>query len=55
MLTVTLRRHRHRVLLPIGILLALGRRSQLPIVHLLCVLFIEFARGVPLITILFMA
>lgn len=41
--------------LPIGILLALGRRSQLPIVHLLCVLFIEFARGVPLITILFMA
>lgn len=41
--------------LPIGILLALGRRSQLPVVHLLCTLFIEFARGVPLITILFMA
>jgi general L-amino acid transport system permease protein len=41
--------------LPIGILLALGRRSQLPVVHLLCVLFIEFARGVPLVTILFMA
>lgn len=41
--------------LPIGILLALGRRSTLPVVHLLCVLFIEFARGVPLITILFMA
>lgn len=41
--------------LPIGILLALGRRSQLPIVHLLSVFFIEFARGVPLITILFMA
>lgn len=41
--------------LPLGILLALGRRSQLPIVHLLCVLFIEFARGVPLVTILFMA
>lgn len=41
--------------LPIGILLALGRRSQLPVVHLLCVFFIEFARGVPLISILFMA
>lgn len=41
--------------LPLGIMLALGRRSQLPIVHLLCVLFIEFARGVPLVTILFMA
>ena len=41
--------------LPIGVLLALGRRSQLPVVHFLCVIFIEFARGVPLITILFMA
>ncbi len=41
--------------LPIGILLALGRRSQLPIVHLLSVIFIEFARGVPLVTILFMS
>jgi len=41
--------------LPIGILLALGRRSQLPVVHLLSVIFIEFARGVPLVTILFMS
>jgi general L-amino acid transport system permease protein len=41
--------------LPLGILLALGRRSTLPVVHMLCVFFIEFARGVPLITILFMA
>ncbi len=41
--------------LPIGILLALGRRSQLPVVHILSVIFIEFARGVPLVTILFMA
>ena len=41
--------------LPIGILLALGRRSKLPVVHTLSVLFIEFARGVPLISILFMA
>ena len=40
---------------PIGILLALGRRSKLPIISIFCVLFIEVVRGVPLITILFMA
>lgn len=40
---------------PIGILLALGRRSKLPIVSLFCTLYIEFVRGVPLITVLFMA
>lgn len=43
------------VSLPLGVLLALGRRSQLPIIHLLSVGFIEFVRGVPLITVLFMA
>jgi len=41
--------------LPIGILLALGRRSRLPIIRILSVAFIEFVRGVPLITVLFMA
>ncbi len=41
--------------LPIGILLALGRRSSLPIVRGLSVIYIEFWRGAPLITILFMA
>jgi len=41
--------------LPLGILLALGRRSELPIVRALCVGFIEIFRGVPLITVLFMA
>ena len=41
--------------LPIGILLALGRRSTMPAVKLLSVIFIEFVRGVPLITVLFMA
>jgi general L-amino acid transport system permease protein len=41
--------------LPLGILLALGRRSGLPVVRLGCVAFIEFVRGVPLITVLFMA
>ncbi|GHC27544.1 amino acid ABC transporter permease [Aidingimonas halophila] len=41
--------------LPIGIILALGRRSSMPIVRSVCVIFIEFWRGAPLITILFMA
>jgi general L-amino acid transport system permease protein len=43
------------VSLPLGILLALGRRSRMPAVRLLSVIFIEFVRGVPLITVLFMA
>ena len=41
--------------LPLGIVLALGRRSQLPVVRMLSVIFIEFWRGVPLITVLFMS
>lgn len=43
------------VSLPLGILLALGRRSGMPVVRTASVLFIEFVRGVPLITVLFMA
>ena len=41
--------------LPLGVLLALGRSSSLPAARLFSVIFIEFWRGVPLITILFMA
>jgi general L-amino acid transport system permease protein len=41
--------------LPLGILLALGRRSDLPAIRVICVTFIEFWRGVPLITVLFMS
>ncbi|MBY6091473.1 amino acid ABC transporter permease [Maritimibacter alkaliphilus] len=41
--------------LPIGILLALGRQSDLLLVKAMCVGFIEFIRGVPLITLLFVA
>jgi len=41
--------------LPLGIVLALGRRSNMPVARILSVLFIEFWRGVPLITVLFMA
>lgn len=40
---------------PLGVLLALGRRSELPVVRLASVAYIELVRGVPLITILFMA
>lgn len=43
------------VSLPIGIVLALGRRSQMPVIRLLATVFIEIVRGVPLITVLFMA
>lgn len=43
------------VSLPLGIVLALGRRSQMPIVKMLSVVFIETVRGVPLVTVLFMA
>jgi general L-amino acid transport system permease protein len=41
--------------LPLGVLLALGRRSELPVVKWASITFIEFVRGVPLITVLFMA
>ena len=40
---------------PLGILLALGRRSDMPVVSGLCVGYIELVRGVPLISLLFMA
>lgn len=40
---------------PLGVLLALGRRSSLPAVRAVCVTYIELIRGVPLITVLFMA
>ncbi|MCW8841977.1 MAG: amino acid ABC transporter permease [Rhodobacteraceae bacterium] len=41
--------------LPIGIVLALGRQSDMPLIKWVCVIFIEFVRGVPLITLLFVA
>ena len=40
---------------PLAILLALGRRSRLPVVKGFCVVYIELVRGVPLISLLFMA
>ncbi len=43
------------IALALGIVMALGRRSDLPIIRMLCTTYIEFIRAVPLITILFMA
>jgi len=40
---------------PLGVILALGRRSKMPAVKLLCILYIELIRGVPLISLLFMS
>jgi len=40
---------------PLSILMALGRRSKMPIIKTICIVFIEFIRGVPLITLLFTA
>ncbi len=41
--------------LPLGTLLAMGRQSTMPVVRTMCIAFIELWRGVPLITVLFMA
>jgi general L-amino acid transport system permease protein len=40
---------------PLGVLLALGRRSNLPVVKLFCTIYIEVVRGVPLVTVFFVA
>ncbi len=40
---------------PLGVLLALGRRSHMPAIKTLCVVYIEMIRGVPLISLLFMS
>jgi len=55
MLTVTIGVTGIAASLPIGILLALGRRSDLLVLKVISVCFIEFIRGVPLITLLFVA
>ncbi|HBF53058.1 MAG TPA: amino acid ABC transporter permease, partial [Afipia sp.] len=41
--------------MPVGMILALGRRSTIPLIRVFSIAFIEFWRGVPLITVLFMA
>ena len=55
MLTVTIGVTGIAASMPLGILLALGRRSKLLVMRVICIGFIEFIRGVPLITLLFVA
>lgn len=55
LLTITLATTAIGLSFPVGVLLALGRRSPLPLVRVTCIGFIELMRGMPLITVLFMA
>lgn len=55
MLTLLLALYGMLLSLPVGILLALGRRSNMPVIRALSTTYIELWRGVPLITVLFMA
>lgn len=41
--------------LPLGSMLALGRRSKMPVIHILSLIFIETVRGIPLVAVLFIA
>lgn len=55
MLTLFISVYSSLIAIPLGILLALGRQSQLKVVRLVSVLFIEFWRGVPIIAVIFLA
>lgn len=55
MLTVFLSVYAGVLAVPLGILLALGRQSELPVIRLVSTIFIEFWRGVPIITVIFLA
>ena len=55
MLTLFLAIYAGLIAVPLGILLALGRRSRLPMIRFASVVFIEFWRGVPIITVIFLA
>ena len=55
MLTLVLTVYAGLIAVPLGILLAMGRRSRLPLIRFASVVFIEFWRGVPIITVIFLA
>ena len=55
MLTVFISIYASLIAIPLGIVLALGRQSQLRVIRLISVLFIEFWRGVPIIAVIFLA
>lgn len=54
-LTVFISLYASLIAIPLGIVLALGRQSQLRVIRLVSVLFIEFWRGVPIIAVIFLA
>ncbi len=55
MLTIFISVYASLIAIPLGILFALGRQSQLPLIRTLSVVFIEFWRGVPIIAVIFLA
>ena len=55
MLTLFIAAYAGLIAVPLGILLALGRQSRLPLIRTLSVVFIEFWRGVPIIAVIFLA
>ncbi len=55
MLTLFISLYASLIAIPLGILLALGRQSQLKVVRLVSIMFIEFWRGVPIIAVIFLA
>ena len=55
MLTLVLTVYAGLIAVPLGILLAMGRRSRLPLIRFASVVFIEFWRGVPIITVIFLS
>jgi general L-amino acid transport system permease protein len=55
MLTVFISLYAGLIAIPLGILLALGRQSQLPVIRMLSIIFIEFWRGVPIVAVIFLA
>jgi general L-amino acid transport system permease protein len=55
MLTIFIALYAGLIAIPLGILLALGRRSELPVIRMLSIIFIEFWRGVPIVAVIFLA
>jgi len=55
MLTIFISIYAGLIAIPLGILLALGRRSELPVIRMLSIIFIEFWRGVPIVAVIFLA
>lgn len=55
MLTVFISIYSSLIAIPLGIAFALGRQSELPVIRLISVIFIEFWRGVPIIAVIFLA